>query len=166
MSRMCWGSWITKRRRSGDSRLLERTGSSFSIQRHDEALCRGAARASREAASARRQTWTIIGTPVMSASGFPGSRVEASRAGIITIGWEGAARVTIWSVTGLGGDRAATTCPVRAIAGSVIIELSRGADFGLLAPNGAAWDRAGGERKGRRCRPSSGTRSLDRCSPR
>jgi hypothetical protein len=31
---------------------------------------------------ARRQTWTIIGTPQMSARGFPGNRVDASRAGI------------------------------------------------------------------------------------
>ena len=34
------------------------------------------------AASARRITCTIIGTPAMSASGLPGSRVEAMRAGI------------------------------------------------------------------------------------
>ena len=34
------------------------------------------------AASARRITCTIIGNPAMSASGFPGKRVEAMRAGI------------------------------------------------------------------------------------
>src|SRR5579862_8318258 len=34
------------------------------------------------AASARRQTCTIIGSPAISASGLPGSRVEAIRAGI------------------------------------------------------------------------------------
>src|SRR3546814_5585129 len=39
------------------------------------------------ASMARRQTWTIMGTPWMSASGLSGSRVEARRAGIITIGW-------------------------------------------------------------------------------
>ena len=35
---------------------------------------------------ARRQTWTIIGSPEISASGLPGRRVEAMRAGIKTIG--------------------------------------------------------------------------------
>src|SRR5690348_16165850 len=44
------------------------------------------------ASSARRTTWTIIGRPAMSASGFPGSRVEAIRAGIKTTGRLGAAR--------------------------------------------------------------------------
>jgi hypothetical protein len=38
------------------------------------------------AASARRSTWTIMGRPPISASGLPGSRVEASRAGITTMG--------------------------------------------------------------------------------
>ena len=38
---------------------------------------------------ARLQTWTIIGAPAMSASGLPGSRVEAMRAGIRTIGFTG-----------------------------------------------------------------------------
>ena len=47
------------------------------------------------AATARRHTCTIIGAPAISASGFPGSRVEASREGIITIGFEGAVRVTV-----------------------------------------------------------------------
>ena len=36
------------------------------------------------AASARRSTWTIIGTPPMSSSGLPGSLVAAMRAGIST----------------------------------------------------------------------------------
>src|SRR5438445_480480 len=36
------------------------------------------------ASSARRSTWTIIGTPAISSSGFPGRRVEAMRAGIST----------------------------------------------------------------------------------
>ena len=43
------------------------------------------------AATARRQTCTIIGTPAMSASGLPGSRVAASRAGIRMIGFFGVA---------------------------------------------------------------------------
>ena len=34
------------------------------------------------ASMARRQTWTIIGSPAMSASGLSGSRVAFSRAGI------------------------------------------------------------------------------------
>src|SRR6476619_4141868 len=34
------------------------------------------------AASARRSTWTIIGTPAISSSGLPGSLVAAIRAGI------------------------------------------------------------------------------------
>ena len=38
------------------------------------------------ASIARRQTWTIIGSPQMSASGLPGSRVELMRAGTRTIG--------------------------------------------------------------------------------
>jgi hypothetical protein len=38
------------------------------------------------AAMACRHTRTIIGTPAMSASGLPGNRVEAMRAGIRTIG--------------------------------------------------------------------------------
>ena len=42
------------------------------------------------ASKARRQTWTIIGSPAISANGLPGSRVEASRAGITTIGFAGA----------------------------------------------------------------------------
>ena len=41
------------------------------------------------AATACRQTRTIIGTPAMSASGLPGSRVDAMRAGISTIGFIG-----------------------------------------------------------------------------
>ena len=75
------------------------------------------------AATARRQTWTIIGSPAMSASGLPGSRVEASRAGIRMIGFSGAALGT-----GLRNRwrRGATTCPVRTRAGSVIIRFSRG----------------------------------------
>src|SRR6266853_665248 len=47
------------------------------------------------AASARRSTWTIIGRPAISASGLPGSRVEAIRAGMrmrtssdIEVPWE------------------------------------------------------------------------------
>src|ERR1700681_167913 len=36
------------------------------------------------AASARRSTWTTIGRPAMSNSGFSGSREAAMRAGIIT----------------------------------------------------------------------------------
>src|SRR5205085_1523088 len=36
------------------------------------------------AATAERQTRTIIGAPAMSASGFPGSRVASMRAGITT----------------------------------------------------------------------------------
>ena len=39
------------------------------------------------ASIARRQTWTIIGSPWMSASGLPGSRVEAMRAGMTMIGF-------------------------------------------------------------------------------
>ncbi len=46
------------------------------------------------AAIARRQTCTIIGTPPISASGLPGRRVAASRAGIRMIGFCGAALVT------------------------------------------------------------------------
>ena len=38
------------------------------------------------ASVARRQTWTIIGAPWMSASGFPGRRVALMRAGIRTMG--------------------------------------------------------------------------------
>jgi hypothetical protein len=38
------------------------------------------------AASARRSTCTIIGCPAISASGLPGSRRAAMRAGITTIG--------------------------------------------------------------------------------
>ena len=38
------------------------------------------------AASACRNTRTTIGTPPMSASGFPGKRLAAMRAGMITIG--------------------------------------------------------------------------------
>src|SRR3546814_2631484 len=41
------------------------------------------------AARARRQTWTIIGTPAISASGFPGRRVAARREGMTTIGFIG-----------------------------------------------------------------------------
>ena len=37
----------------------------------------------RPAASARRSTCTIIGVPAMSASGLPGSRVAAIRAGMM-----------------------------------------------------------------------------------
>src|SRR5262249_21951901 len=43
------------------------------------------------AAMARRQIWRIIGAPAMSASGFRGKRLAASRAGIMTIGFWGAA---------------------------------------------------------------------------
>src|SRR3569833_1989176 len=41
------------------------------------------------ASCARRSTWTIIGRPLMSAKGLPGSRVEAMRAGIrmMVLGW-------------------------------------------------------------------------------
>src|ERR1019366_9235704 len=38
------------------------------------------------ASIARRQTWTIIGSPQMSASGLPGSRVELMRGGAGKIG--------------------------------------------------------------------------------
>ena len=38
------------------------------------------------ASIARRQTWTMMGAPWMSASGLPGRRVEFMRAGIRTIG--------------------------------------------------------------------------------
>src|SRR3546814_352484 len=41
------------------------------------------------ASRARRQTWTIIGTPAISASGFPGRRVAARREGMTTIGFIG-----------------------------------------------------------------------------
>jgi cytochrome c len=40
---------------------------------------------------ARRQTWTTMGSPWMSASGLSGSRVDASRAGMTTIGARGSA---------------------------------------------------------------------------
>src|SRR5439155_3841351 len=46
------------------------------------------------AATARRQTCTIIGTPAISASGLPGSRVAARRAGIRMIGFSGTVLVT------------------------------------------------------------------------
>src|SRR3954469_11217013 len=36
------------------------------------------------AASARRSTWTIIGSPAISSSGLPGRRVDAMRAGMST----------------------------------------------------------------------------------
>ena len=36
------------------------------------------------AATARRQTWTIIGVPAIVARGLPGRRVAAIRAGTIT----------------------------------------------------------------------------------
>ena len=39
------------------------------------------------ASAARRQTWTIIGWPPISASGLRGSRTEASRDGMMTIGF-------------------------------------------------------------------------------
>ena len=38
------------------------------------------------ASTARRQTWTIIGSPWMSASGLPGRRVAPMRAGMRTMG--------------------------------------------------------------------------------
>ena len=37
------------------------------------------------ASTARFQTWTIIGSPLMSARGLPGSLVEAIRAGMTTM---------------------------------------------------------------------------------
>src|ERR1700737_2579602 len=46
------------------------------------------------AATARRQTCTIIGVPAISASGLPGNRVAASREGIRMIGFSGTALVT------------------------------------------------------------------------
>ena len=39
------------------------------------------------ASCARRITWTIMGSPAISASGLPGRRVEAMRAGMSTIAW-------------------------------------------------------------------------------
>src|SRR3979409_2064460 len=53
------------------------------------------------AASARRSTWTIIGTPAMSKSGLSGSLVAALRAGISTRGR--------FSVIGHGVTRVAKT---------------------------------------------------------
>src|SRR5882757_3801775 len=50
------------------------------------------------AASARRRTWTIIGSPAISSSGLPGRRVAAMRAGIST-------KVRV-SVIGIGGFEA------------------------------------------------------------
>jgi hypothetical protein len=47
------------------------------------------------AATARRQTWTIIGSPAIIANGLPGNRAEASRAGIRMIGFSGAVRVKV-----------------------------------------------------------------------
>ena len=55
-----------------------------------------------QTASARRSTWTIIGTPAMSRSGLPGSRVAAMRAGIST-------RVR-FSVIGRGVTSGVKTC--------------------------------------------------------
>ena len=39
------------------------------------------------ASMARRQTWTIIGSPWISARGLPGRRVEAMRAGMTMSGF-------------------------------------------------------------------------------
>ncbi len=76
------------------------------------------------AATARRQTCTIIGTPARRASGLLGSRLAARRAGIRTIGL-----VIRWSANTAvrrpsKEKQAATTCPVRLLAGSAIIRLS------------------------------------------
>jgi len=38
------------------------------------------------AATARRQTWTIMGSPAISASGLSGRRVAARREGMTTMG--------------------------------------------------------------------------------
>ena len=89
------------------------------------------------AATARRQTCTIIGVPAMSASGLPGSRVAASRAGneddrVFGCGSGHWCCLQLWL-------RAATTCPVRPGAGSVIIRLSCRGEFDFCRP-----DRVGG----------------------
>src|SRR5579883_1023118 len=75
------------------------------------------------AATARRQTWTTIGSPAISASGLPGSRVEARREGMIRIGFAGAVLVTSfpWAIR---QGRPATRCPLRRLAGSLIIHLN------------------------------------------
>src|SRR5665213_1812046 len=53
-------------------------------------------------ATARRQTWTIIGTPAISASGLRASRVDCSRAGMMMIGvTSGPRRCALWIVAAL-----------------------------------------------------------------
>ena len=66
------------------------------------------------ASIALRQTWTIIGSPQMSASGFPGRRVEAMRAGIRTRGW---AMRQANDVKLVGGDAGLYVLPTRAQSG-------------------------------------------------
>src|SRR5579863_2583404 len=98
------------------------------------------------AATARRQTCTIIGTPAISASGFIGRRVDASRAGIRMIGLAIGDLAGTAFTRGSWGKPAATTCPVRLLAGSAIIRLSwrRESDF---LPPAARPAQPGDERK-------------------
>src|SRR5579875_3465287 len=113
------------------------------------------------AATARRQTWTTIGSPAISASGLPGSRVEARREGMIRIGFAGAVLVTSlpWATR---QGRPATRCPLRRLAGSLIIHLNwQGeSDFlpgrsGSAAPSrGCSGGRAGIPQSGRSSMPS------------
>ena len=59
--------------------------------------CRDNDAAKRRFLRARRQTWTIIGAPAISARTLSGNRVEPMRAGIKITGFEGISFNTVFS---------------------------------------------------------------------
>ncbi len=65
------------------------------------------------ASSARRMTCTIIGRPAISASGLPGRRVDAMRAGMTTIGFKAALSLAIGAVQLRYAASRAQTAPAR-----------------------------------------------------
>ena len=84
------------------------------------------------AASARSSTCTIIGRPAMSASGLPGRRVEAMRAGISTMGFRGGSLVVlpetlIRLAVPIGQPAVTGTVAARSQASVALSSASRGA---------------------------------------
>src|ERR1700731_1871246 len=81
------------------------------------------------AASARRSTWTIIGSPAISSSGLPGRRVAAMRAGIST-----RVRVSVIGMrSGPGSQRAGNDGDRRIVGAFIRVARARANRYLILA---------------------------------
>ena len=82
---ICSASWMREVPLAWSARVITASPPASSMALAMEKSSVATTTRPRPASIARRQTWTIIGWPLMSASGFPGRRVEAMRAGMRTM---------------------------------------------------------------------------------